>query len=158
MASENFHRIIVEQFGPSYRLEGPAATAGTIPGMLLQRNADGSVQPHSDSNGVVQPAYVALETQTPALENVDAIDEEYQNGDTVYLCIPREGEVLNMWLGASRVVSFGDRASSNGDGTLQTLTVGTDTPPGQIVGVFEESIDNSGGADPVRILVRIAGR
>jgi len=155
MASTKYHRIVVEQFGPSYRLEG--RTVGeVVPGMLLQRNADGTVEAHSDSNGVVQPVLVALETQTPVLELVDAIDEPYQDGDTAYLCVPREGEVLNMWLGANRVVSFGDRASSNGDGTLQTLTVGTDTPPGQIVGVFAE--DKAAGADPVRVLVRIAPR
>lgn len=144
-----------------------AEVSGTVtPGELVEHAADSRVQPHSevpDLNGNGSAAGLfALEFP----EVGRGIDDDYtydggnDEGDNAKYGRPAPGSEVYAWLAAGENVDPSTPLESAGNGALQAHAGlspagdGTDTmADGLVVAYPAESVDNSGGADPVRIKV-----
>lgn len=128
--------------------EAVQASGQTItPGHLLERVANGEVQPHS-GGGSLTPVRVAREMELVG----NGIDTDYQDGDTVLYYHARPGDEFYMLLAAGETVTDGDELESNGDGTLVAQS-GAEAG-GKVVTAIED-VDASGASDPVRIKVEV---
>jgi len=93
-----------------------------------------------------------------------AVHDEYAAGDLAYYAQFDQGHEVWALLAPGAVATEGDPAESAGDGSLQPHT-GTDVDEGGaatytiednlVVGEFAEDVDNSGGAEPVRVRVEV---
>lgn len=121
MASSTYHTIAVQaanEQGDVTRIEALAGEAGIGPGDLLEWSA-GTFLRHNGAGAEVIPTLVALESQTPDGETTFSIDEDYDNGDTVYAMIPKSGDRVYMWLASGETAAAHDLLESDGDGALQ---------------------------------------
>lgn len=116
------------------------------PGMLIERTATGTVQPHATSTGLAAPKMFAVED---ALFEGRDIDTAYdQDGEVVRYFIAYPGAEIYALLAAGNDTTGKDALlESNGDGTLK---VGSTNPVARTL----EDIDNAGGA-AVRIKVEV---
>lgn len=102
--------------------EGDTAVGtGDTPGALENQ----VMKPHATAGGLTG-VLVAVEDDfgghgVPG----GTIDDDYVEGDVVRFHKAQKGDKLNMWLLENENVAFGDKLSSNGDGTLRKVT-GTD--------------------------------
>lgn len=153
------HTITIESADPNgvVRLERLASGAVT-PGDLLDITG-AAVRAHATAAGVLPGKLVALENQTPdthTYPTTAAIDIDYASGDTVYYAQGNPGDVFLMWLSAGEAATDGvTQLQSDGAGALAAVTVGATTLADSIVGVADETVDNSGGGAAVRLRVRI---
>jgi hypothetical protein len=120
-----------------------------LPGMLVERTATGTVQPHSTATGVAAPVTFAVEERL--FEGRGVNDAYDQNGEVVRVAVCSPGTEIYAWLAAGYDTN-GENAllASNGDGTLRV----SNTNP---VARALQDVDNdpgTGGA-PVRILVEV---
>ena len=157
MASSTKQRIIVKvanAMGDVTRGEALAGEAGIGPGDLLEHGASGTVLRHNAAAGAVTPIMVALETQHPDDEDDLTIDVDYANGDKVYFCVPKPGDVLNMWLASGENVAANAVLQSDGDGALAEIaTIDATTVVNSLVGRATEAVNATAAA--ARIAVEI---
>lgn len=117
------------------------------PGMLLGNTSTaGQVIAHQSAATFAERNF--------ALENAlqgKTIDDNYADGDLVFIINANPGDVVYAWLAAGESVTPADSLTSNGDGTLKKAS-GTNYR----VGVPLETVDNDAtDAEDVRIRVRI---
>lgn len=151
------------------------AQAAVTPGELLEVSGSTDtgvdtardVQPHSEvpdlnGNGSALPRFALEYSHTGR-----GIDDDYAVDDHTEYRHCKSGEVVYAWLAAGESVSPDDPLESAGNGALQLhsglSTVGDGTGSASetvaddlIVGYSEETVDNSGGADPVRVRVVVS--
>lgn len=144
------------------RKDGEAGAAVT-PGELIELDGTGGFQPHSsapatDTEGAAVPRF--------ALEYAKAgrgIDDDYASGDHLEYRTCLTGDEVYAFLAAGEAVSEDDPLESAGNGALQLHDGSADSDTtttqtyydGAIVAHAAEGVDNSGGADPVRIKVEV---
>lgn len=158
MASNTYHTIAIR--GLEKRDEAIAAgSAGIKPGMLLGFNSTGQVKKHAVAAGNARPTFVALESPTAKPGADAAIDTAYVDGDTVYYATPQAGDVGYLFLAHSTgntAVKGVSTLVSAGNGYVKVAALTTGVVQGAIVGVPDESVDNSSGTGPVRLRVKFA--
>lgn len=134
----------IELYGMGCQHED-VATAAITPGYLVERNATG-VAPHSTA-GENANASFAVEMEMTG----GTIDTDYAIGDQVVFKTYAAGSgVYAVVAAGATAITKGAFLSSAGDGTLEV--------PGNhdiVVAQALEAVDNSGGAEEVRIKVEI---
>lgn len=120
---------------------------GITPGMLIERTATGTVQPHSTSTGLAAPKMFAVEDVL--FEGRD-IDTPYESdGEVVRYFIPYPGAEIYALLAAGQdTVDKDALLESNGDGTLK---VGTTNPVARTL----EDVDNDPGTGGAAVRVKV---
>lgn len=135
----------IELYGHGVQNEAEVTDAVVTPGMLLTRSADG-VRPHNVAGATAVPAFAQEYGMTGR-----GIDDDYAVGDQcVYKTYVAGSGVYALVADGTAAISALDYLASAGDGTL--VTAGDDEVA---VAQALEDVDNSGGADPVRIKVEI---
>lgn len=151
------NKITLKQYVEAQK-EAPAAIEVT-PGELLEETSAGEVQPHSTAGGNCVPLIAKVEGYIGK-----NIDETYAAGDQVRYEAGHTGEEYHMFLAAGENVSQGDLLESAGNGAFQAHTPQSVDEGGtatytiyQNAARFKaaESVDNSGGAEAVRIKVEV---
>lgn len=112
------HSVVVLQGNPIG--DEALASVAIKPGMLLEKNTDGTVKPHATAAATALDVLVATERT----EIGDGITGTYAIGDTVKFVRPRPGDKLTMRLATGESCAIGGRLESNGDGALQAFTTG----------------------------------
>lgn len=130
------------------------ADGAVTPGELLERtgtDSDGNPQfaAHSTAAGAAKARFAKEYSHTGM-----SIDDDYSDGDHMEYRDGIPGDRFNAFLAAGENVSEGDKLVSAGNGALQAVT-GDGTDAAVIVAEAYEGLDNSGGADPVRIEVEV---
>lgn len=120
---------------------------GITPGMLIERTATGTVQPHSTSTGLAAPKMWAVED---ALFEGRDINTDYdQDGEVVRYFIAYPGAEIYALLAAGNDTTDKDALlESNGDGTLK---VGTTNPVARTL----EDVDNDPGTGGAAVRVKV---
>lgn len=147
-----------------YEHEMNSGSADIEPGYLLERadeSGDITVQPHSTDAEQDPTAYVAVEARGRGMNALAGDDDGRDDdpdvystgGDSFVKYVKASGGGLNMKLAAGESVSIGDGLVSNGDGTLRQLNTGGGDDENAVAFDAEETVDNSGGSDPVFIEV-----
>ncbi len=136
--------------GRGIREEGVAADTIT-PGDLIERTANpDEVQRHSTA-AANAAKMVAVENEVVG----NGIDVDYAAGDNVLFENVQSGQVVfGLVAAGASAITRGDYLESAGDGTLRLVSSNTATSASQRAGVIaqaREAVDNSGGADKVRI-------
>lgn len=155
MASTTYKTITI-QAEAQVRREAQASVALT-PGELLEWSG-GKLIPHGTAGGMLKGGkLVCLETQHPDSDLSATIDVDYVADDTVYFTHAKPGDVYNMFLAAGESATAGVSVlQSDGAGALAVqATLDATLIEGSVVGVAENTVDNSGGGTRVRIRVRI---
>ena len=151
MAKANPDTILLK--GNGLFKEALAGTAIT-PGYLIQRSADGDVDPHASAASTANKLF-AVENELLGKE----ITVDYAVGDKCYFVAPERGaEIYALVAAAAPAIVIGDYLESAGDGTLRKVAVDTATDQGQraaVVAQALEAVDNSGGGTEARIKVEI---
>lgn len=147
MSAFNFKTIIVK--GDGIRKEGALAvgSADILPGQFVMRTGHNFA---GVTNGDAQQfeKAVAVEQETFGT----GIDEAYDTeGERVLYHVCPPGTEVFAWLAGGETANVGDRLQTLGAGNAGLLEVGAVVP----MAVAMEAVDNSGSADPVRILVEI---
>ena len=133
------------------------ASNSITPGMVIAFDGDDVVP------AAAGPTYpmVAVENPylTPTYNSGKAIDTAYGGGDPepCRYFIPQRGDVAYCLLDAGENVGRGDLlvVSATTDGTLAGAgTIDATTVAGTLIARAEEAVDNSGGAEAVRIRAR----
>lgn len=155
--------------GPGdYQQEEAEAAADVEPGELLELTGTDRVQPHSEvpdlnGNGSAAPRF-AIESREvgKTIDDTYTYDSTDDEGENVKYARPLAGTYVQAWLAAGETVTRGDPLESAGNGALQLHSGlnpagdGTDTMADNlVVAEATNDVDNSGGADPVRIWVEI---
>ncbi len=145
MSAFNFKTIIVK--GDGIRKEGAnAATVDVLPGMFVERiQHNFAVVKEAEANDIAKAVAVEQETFGTGIDV--AYDTDLER--VLYHVCPPGTEVF-AWLAAGQNVDVGARLSV---GLGATLVAATSVEAS--VALAMEDVDNSGGADPVRILVEI---
>lgn len=144
MSAFNFRTIVVK--GDGIRKEGSlAATSNDItPGQFVTRTGHNFSQV-SQSAGQSTFRAVAVEQETFGT----GIDEDYDTeGEHVLYAMVSNGTEVFALLAAGQTANVGDLLRTTTDGNLENNATGA-------ICVAMEDVDNSGGADPVRILVEM---
>lgn len=126
------------------------------PGMLVEA-VNGEVRPHATQAGNVTPRMFAVEG-----ENLDAssttlgdIDTDYDDDNgSVKVWYPQPGDVVYALLGAGQSVLIDGLLQSASDGYLMAYTAAANIHE-QIVGQAIAAVNNSAGATPARVKVRV---
>lgn len=148
------NKITLKQFVATQK-EAPAAAVIT-PGELLEETSAGKVQPHSSAGGNCVPLIPKAEDYIG-----NNIDESYSADDQVRYEVGYPGEEYYMFLAAGENVAEGDLLESNGAGAFQAHTLPTASGDSSDIYVdaarfkAAEVVDNSGGAEPIRIKVEV---
>lgn len=137
--------------GSPIRKEG-VASAPIVPGQLVEFGGDNDLRPHSTAGGNARKAF-AVEW-TPDKE----INDPYQTGEQVMYVVAASGDEVYALLDAGQSVTKGDPLESAGNGNLRKHTPPSEGPVNvaAIVGFALETVDNTGGSQPVRIRVEVA--
>ena len=146
--SENTIKLAVYGI-PPVELENLCAV-DVMPGMLLLRDAGGSIVPHNVADG--------FSGKLVAVENIfegKTINDVYPAWEKAWFIGTRPGDVMWMWLGTGQNAAIGDQLVSVGGGHLAVAAA----PPtvysdGAIVGTALDAVNAGGGA--ARIKVEIA--
>jgi len=157
------HRILIQSSDKDGRVQLENLASGNfrcLPGMLLKNNS-GTMIAHPTAGSFLPAKLVALECPWPdtdASATSAAIDIYYKAGDTLRYIQARPGDVCNMLLGTAS----GSAAATEGisqmvsDGLGGVIVAsGTALQDNEIVGVPDESVDNSGETTYARLKVRI---
>lgn len=165
MASSTPHTIVLRSNNPENMIqrvsEAPCQAAVTItPGMLLAWGTTNTVKPHPTADIAVEGRKVAIENPWSdhtliASTNGPNIDHAYAAAETVGYIFAQPGDVLYMLLKAGENVAKGAPLSSDGAGALKAITNAASVVLEAIFGYANEAVDNSGGATPARIRVRV---
>ena len=152
MASSTYHSINIS--GNEIVRREALADAAIPPGELLEINADEEAAPHSGAAGVLPGVLVALEDPAAAAGTTEAIDVDYDAGDTVYYAVGRPGDVFYIFLAASQTVVKGvTQLQSDGAGALTPVTVGATTLEKSVVGVADEDKTTGGTRARIRVMI-----
>lgn len=95
-------------------IEEYVAASEIFPGMLLEMNSDGKVEPHGTADNEVIPL-IALEDELQG----KGIDDAYSSDDQVQCWIPYPGDEAYMILADDQNISTGDFLQSDGEGALK---------------------------------------
>lgn len=145
--------------GDPLRKEGAAGAAGIIPGHLVTRGSDGKYVVHGTAGGNAAPTFAAEQDFLGS-----TIDTPYGNGDRIQVNFFRPGDEVYTFLDAGQNATNGAYLESSGDGTLRVHTAPEVDESGSatvsistraIVAQALESVNNSGGSDPVRIKAEV---
>lgn len=158
--------------GPGdYQQDEREVAAATDPGELVEFVND-RMQPHSSApdlsgNGSALPRF-AVEARDlgKGIDDTYTYDSTADEGENARYARPFPGSKVQAWLAAGESVSDGDPLESAGNGALQLHTGLATTGDGTgsasetvadnlVVAEADETIDNSGGSDPVRIWVEV---
>lgn len=127
------------------------ASATVTPGELIEVSGvsgnDLTYQPHSTAGGSAAGHFAVEYSHTGK-----GVDDDYASGDHMELHKALTGDQVYAWLAAGENVGTGDFLVSAGNGALQA---GDGTQDAVHVCKPVESVDNSGGASPVRIKVEV---
>lgn len=130
--------------------EGDAAAAIT-PGHLLAYDANGDLVPHgTDAGENPRPLFADLPFD-PSKDKSDA----YDSGERVRTGYAVPGVETDALLAAGESVDPTTPLVSAGDGTLRELDTAAGDTHAAVVGYPTETVDNSGGADPVRVGIEV---
>jgi len=83
------------------------------PGMLVELNSDGTLDPHSTEGGRAE-RMVALEDGLQG----NGVDTDYEDGDIVSVAIAAQHSEFNMIITGGESISIGEELISAGDGKL----------------------------------------
>lgn len=136
-----------------YVIEDEADAAAAItPGHLVEYAANGDVQPHSTDAGTdgARPIFADLPFG-PGTEK----SGEYGAGERVRTGLVRPGVEVDALLAAGETVDPTTPLVSNGDGTFRALDTAGGDDPDAVLAYPTESVDNGGGADPVRVGIEV---
>jgi len=141
--TENSERVVED--------EADAAAAIT-PGMLVEYDANGDVQPHSNAANQdgTRPLFADLPFD-PFKEKSD----DYAAGERVSLGYVEPGVETDALLAAGENVDPTTPLVSAGDGTLRALDTAGGDDPDAVIAYPTESVDNGGGAEAVRCGVEV---
>jgi hypothetical protein len=147
--------ILVEPAEGQRRIrEAQAGEADILPGMLLERDANGEYVSHVGAGLNAQKLF-ALEN----LADAKGIEDTYADNDRVRAVYAQPGDLINAALAASAAaIIIGSYLESSGDGFLRIATADAATDTAQRVGlvaVATEAVDNSSGPEGTRILVEV---
>ncbi len=144
MSAFNFKTIIVK--GDGIRKEGAnAATVDVLPGVFVERVHHNFWEVKEAEAGDIARA-VAIEQETFGT----GIDVPYDTeGERVLYHICPPGTEVFAWLAAGEIAAAAGQLEIAAGGVLTPIAAATP------VALAMEDVDNSGGADPVRILVEI---
>lgn len=121
------------------------------PGMLVERAANKTVQPHSTSGGNAQPIF-ALESPFRLGADIDTVYDK--DGENVRIGFCRPGDEVYALLAVGQNVAENALLQSNGAGSLMAYSA--TTPPLQrLVCRALEAVNNSAGSAPARIKVEV---
>jgi len=127
------------------------------PGMLVE-TINGEVRPHSTQGGNVTPRMFAVEGENPDTSSITLgdIDMDYDddNGE-VKVWYPKPGDVVYALLGTGHAVLIDGLLQSASDGYLMPYTAVANIHE-QIVGRAVAAVNNSAGATPARVKVRVS--
>lgn len=130
------------------------AGAAIMPGMLVDFQADGELQPHS-----VADAPAASRWAVEAEQIGNGINVPYAAGETAQYVL-LAGAWFYALLDAGQSVIKGAALSSSGDGSLKAARAAAAGPPavdgGYVVAYAAENVDNSAGVVHARIRVEVA--
>lgn len=121
------------------------AGATVIPGQLIDYNASEELVPHAADGGVASRSFAAEQDYIG-----QGIDHPYSAGDRVKFNACRMGDEIYAFLAAGQTVKKGAYLQSAGNGSLKTIGAGKFAVAKAI-----EAVDNSAGANPVRIKVEV---
>ncbi|OQX65412.1 MAG: hypothetical protein B5M51_00780 [Anaerolinea sp. 4484_236] len=148
------HIIKVQGSGTQIEAVG---TSTLLPGHLLEFDANGYVQRHSEAGA---PAFMFADiTKTPdtyEYPSTAKIDIPYKDGETVYAFQPNPGDIVYAKIASGQNVTKGrDMLISDGNGNLTSagtgnVACGTTNP---IATPWENA--NASGGTAIRCLVRI---
>jgi hypothetical protein len=152
MASTTYHTIIIrgnpyaeDLFYDRDTEDGVVAAATTIqPGQLIELDGSGNFQEHSTAADAEFETMVAVEDPYPVTPTSVAIDANYVVGDLLRYVVPRQGNVLYMWLANGENVAKGAALEADGNGDLQALTTG------KVVGYANEAVNATGGRSRIK--------
>lgn len=133
----------------SARDDGEAAGAITPGHLIEQADVSGSertYQVHSTAGGTAVARFALMGL------GGKGIDDDYADGEGIRHKTFLPGDEAYALLAAGVNAAAGDFLESEGDGTLGALE---GTAPDAAVAVATESVDNSGGANAVRIVVEV---
>lgn len=126
--------------------EAVADTANILPGMLVVETATGVAE---NTTAADATAPILFADTNPC--NGGTIDDVYPVGDLVRFGAYHAGQEVNAVVSAgTAAIAKGAAVESDGAGGLQTRTTG------RIIGYALEAVDNSGGAEPARLPIRVA--
>lgn len=130
------------------------AGAAVMPGMLVDFQADGELQPHAVADGPAAPRF-AVEAEQIG----NGINVPYVAGETAQYILAA-GMVFYALLDTGQNVLKGAPLSSSGDGSLKAVRAAAAGPPavdgGYVVAYAAENVDNSAGVTHARIRVEVA--
>lgn len=138
------------------------AGGAVTPGHLVMLASSGKGVVHNAAKARAQRMF-AIERELEDHESGGSpvvgapIDIAYASGDRLLLAVCSAGcEVYALLAAGATAVTKGALLESAGDGTLRVLTADNTTGPvfgGYPIAVALEAVDNSGGANPARIIV-----
>ena len=135
----NWNKIVLKKY-TDVALEFDAASAIT-PGMLLEIDSSGDVQPHSTADGQVALKLFAREDDLQG----NTISDAYTAANRVMCNVARPGDEIYALIEDGETISIGDLLVSAGDGRLKKFTEDSSSPAvvetGRIVAVALEDID-----------------
>lgn len=145
MASYNTPKTILLKGSP---MSKEKFSAGALrPGMLVRHSSASQINVHNNAAALLGPFMVVRELEFAG----GGIDDLYETGDSCPYYIGRSGDEFYMLLAPGANVAYGAALQSNGAGLL---TAQTSTNPTRAFAL--ETVNNSGGSDPVRIKVEVA--
>lgn len=147
--------------GNAVYIDGEVEAAKTIvPGQLIEESAAGEWQPHSTAGANAQKAF-AMEQELIG----NGIDTDIDAGEKFTVMFPAPGSEIYAWLDDGETAVVGNALVSAGEGSLDVYAAQAVDEGGaatytiydqNIVAYAVEDVDNSLGATPVRIRVRVA--
>lgn len=138
--------LLNETDGIEYQTRG--ASAAITPGELVEYDGADGAQAHSTDGGVAKPRF-ALEADRWG----KTIDDDILADEEVTIAHGKPGTRFYAFLAAGENVAADDALVSAGNGALRAYDEAGGDTGGNIIGTAYEAVDNSGGADPVRIRV-----
>jgi hypothetical protein len=151
--------ILLTNLGGGAAPEIDKLASGNIPLGAAIEFASSTQVKLTDTADSVRPKHIALRAADPDIEVSTTFADtaaRVPSGDTVITRIGVTGEVYWMWLAALSNAAINSPLALNGDGTLKVISPGAGTLDGAIWGFATEAVDNSAGAVPVRVKVRMA--
>ena len=116
----NTGKVVIVQGSPIQQ-EAIANTAGILPGHLIMKNADGTVDVHGTA---AQAAGVSLLLAVEQTELGLGISDAYVDATTVKYALLAPGDKANVLLKTGNSVTPASVLESAGDGTFQLRTTG----------------------------------
>lgn len=132
--------------GIEYQTRG--ASAAITPGELVEYDGEDGALPHSTDGGTAKPRF-ALEADKWG----KTIDDDILTDEEVTIAHGKPGTRFYSFLAAGENVASDDALVSAGNGALRAYDEAGGDTGADIVATAFEAVDNSGGAEPVRLRV-----